>query len=304
MLTMEQAVALAVQHHPDAVADFSVRAAAVLPDPEFRFSTNSFAIDPDLGNMRNSASIRWRPPRPGEISFRRLVENRLAAAVRHAFRRTVLAGQRAQTAERTATVRRKMLDVIRRQIAAGLKESIDSDIAELALAAAEKQKLVRTVGPAAPRGARNQRYPWLTYVQVSRRLTTQQDAGFWSVQLGVNLPLFRSAAPAETRIAEARVTRCQREREALRGHRRAEAEETVEWMRVAAAELTHLDGIRRGPAARAVAHLQEALAAGRTDRLELLNAETRVLSLQDRWLQSRLEYAALEARLELAAGSP
>jgi outer membrane protein TolC len=278
-----------------------------------------------------------------------------------------LTGQRAELAARTVNLRREMLEVVRRQVASGLKPSIEADMAELAKGDAEVDhhrlsaqvetallglsrlinlqggsgftlvpSLSATSDPSFPPPeaslvaaramenhpglaaqaaacqsvdadravATNQRYPWLSSIQVSRRLSRPSDAGNWSVQVGVNLPLFRSPAAAAERIAAVRHQGCLLELEALRSRIRREAEESAEALRQAAGQLARLNALATETATRVLEQTRKALATGLADRFDLLTAEARQLSLRDRWFQHRLEYATLEQRLELAIGGP
>lgn len=384
VLTMDDAVRRAMETHPDlaasrasrAVARFHVQAARVLPAPEFRVSANNLAFDPDTAELRHSMSWRWSPPRPRAISLReglgqsrlaavdagiQLAEARVAAAVRHAYRRAALAAERATLARQAAGVRDQMVDVTRRQVASGLKEAVESDIALLAhadaqaesrraaaLAESELRRLTRLIDPAGAVSfilhplpaafdppdsqalveralrarpelaqaaatcresesaiaiAGNERYPWISFVQVTRRLGADTASrGPWGIQFGVDLPLFRTQARAEGKIAAATLDRCRLEELALRTRVRQEVQEAAEQIAVSSAELAKLEELVEGPAARALANIRAALAAGRADRLDALNAEARHLSLRDRWLDRRLAAAELEAKLELASG--
>jgi outer membrane protein TolC len=67
--------------------------------------------------------------------------------------------------------------------------------------------------------------------------------------------------------------------------------------------LGEIERLRAGAAERALERARGALASGRADRVDVANAEARVLGLQDRWLQRRLDYAALQAQLESAVGA-
>jgi outer membrane protein TolC len=357
------------------VATFQIQAARALPAPEFRMTFNNLSLDPDTADTRNSVAWRWSPPRPRELALkaqlararRRTVdaeiwatEARITAAVRDAYRRASLSAERSDLARQTTELRRQMLDVTRRQVSTGLKEGVEADLAELALAdaevalqrmtalaTAEKQRLARLLDPrgavvsalapveAAPTTDRrllveralrsrpelvraegscqeaasakalagNDRYPWISFAQVTRRLGADASSrGPWGLQFGVDLPLFRSAAQAEGRIATASVERCRLEEEALRARIRQEVEATAAQWDAAALELEKLERLIVGPSARAVLSTRAALAAGRADRVDLMTAEARQLSLRDRLLEKRWEMATLQAQLELATG--
>lgn len=150
--------------------------------------------------------------------------------------------------------------------------------------------------------ARHERYPWLSFAQVTHRTTPMIDRGAWGFQLGVELPLFRTAASAQARLAAAQRTRCELERQALQARIQAEVEERASALHDLRRELEELERLRAGPATRAATRLHTALAAGTADQVEVLNAEARLLNLRDRWLQKRLQYAAAEAQLEAALG--
>jgi len=382
---MELAVARVIEAHPDltaarasrAVAAFELRAARALPSPEFRITANNFTLDPEGLDLRNSIAWRWSPPRPRELSLKskvadarrravdadiRTAELRIAAAVRQSYRRAAIAQQRAELAARAVELRQSVLDVTRRQVATGLKEAVESDLAELAhadaesalqraqsAAALERRRLARHFDPSGAAGfslvpesvpapthtrdglveralqgrpelmhsaatceaaaeqltlAANGRYPWIKMAQVTRRLGSETTGrtGSWGFQVGIDLPVFRSAAHAETRIARAETERCRLEAQALRARIRREVEDAADQWQAALTELAKLDQLAAGPAARALEHTRAALAAGRADRAELLLAEARQLALRDRSLERRLDLAALEAQLELAAG--
>lgn len=384
ILTIEEAVARALETHPDlaalrasrAVALFQVQAARALPVPEFRVTMNNFSMDPEGLDLRNSIAWKWSPPRPRELSLKsraaearrraneaeiQLAEKRVGAAVRMAYRRASIAQERLQLAERAVQVRENVLAVTRRQVANGLKEAVETDLAELAFAegvairertnaaaAAEHRKLTRLLDPegrlrfslapeTTPAGrwegnelveralqsrpelwqigaacaqaeaavslAANGLYPWISSTQVTRRLGNDSGrTGSWGVQIGIELPLFRAPAQYEKRVASAAVSRCRLEERAARSRVKQEVEEAAAQWRAAMTEVEKLESLVTGPAARALDHVRAALAAGRADRAELLQAEVRQLTLRDRWLERRLDLTALELQLELAAG--
>ena len=384
LLTMEEAVRRALETHPEmaaarasrAVAAFQLQASRAWPVPEFRLTTNNLGADPETAEIRNSVAWRWSPPRPRELSFKariaearrttveaeiRAAEAKVAGAVRYAYRRAALAAEREEVAARTVTLRAQMLEVVRRQVATGLKERVEVDLAELAredadaqrqrasaTAALEMRRLARLIDPAgtipfalakvelgtgtgdrekwterafqrraelaqtagdceAAKAeaalARNGRYPWISFAQVTRRMGSGAlERGPWGFQAGIDLPLFRTAAQAEQRVATASAAKCQLELAALRDRVRREVEEAAMQLDAGVAELLRLEALLQGPATRALVSLRAALEAGRADRLEVLQAEARQLSLQERWLERRMEVAALESQLEQATG--
>ncbi len=383
VLTLEEAVARALVTNPElvavraarAVTAFQLQAARALPLPEVRVIANNFSLDPESSDLRNSMAFKWVPPRPGSIALKtrvvtakrtvvdseiRAAEERVAVAVRQAYRRAAVGEERLAVAGKLVELRRAALDVVRRQVANGLKEAVEADLAELAVfdaeaglakvrgvAESERRRLARLLEPsgtvtfslaleatvafrdvsglveralagradvaraAAACGqadasravARNELYPWLSTSQVTRRIGALSGrTGAWGFQVGVELPLFRSAARALYGMAGAEAERCRLEERAVRVRVRQEVEEAAALWSAAAAELEKLERLSSGPAARALAHTQAALAAGRADRADVLVAEARQLGLRDRWLEKRLELTGLEAQLELAAG--
>lgn len=380
-LTVEEAVAMALKNHPDAsavraarlVSSAQVEATRALPQPEVRMSFNNFGIDPETLEGRTNVGLRWSPPRPREMGLKKQVaqarqsgveasvrgfEATLAAETRMAFRRAAIAAERVRVAEQAAALRGKVLDVVKRQVAAGLKEATDADLAELtvadaevelrrvrAAAAAEKRVLLRWMAvdsdfalvsesglleapeavalrsePLTMRAellqaasackesellaslAHNQRYPWISFTQVTRRVSAIENRGPWSFQFGVDLPLFRTSAKAEWKIAEAQGVRCRAQQRALESQVRNEVAEAVAALEAARLELIELDRVRVGAAARALDRTRMALENGRADQMDVLLAEVRTVALRERWLERRMEYAQLEARLEQAVG--
>lgn len=383
VLTMEEAVSRALVTNPElaaarsarAVVAFQLQAARALPVPEVRAIANNFSVDPEASDLRNSVAFKWVPPRPGSIPMKtnvvmarravvdseiRAVEERVAVAVRQAYRRAAVAEERFLVGRRLVELRRAALEVTRRQVANGLKEAVEGDLAELAVydaeaaltrldgqAVAERRRLARHLEPsgtvqftlvaeartgrrdvsalveralavraevarasaacrqadAARAAAKNELYPWLSTLQVTRRIGALSGRpGAWGFQVGVELPLVRSAARAAFGIAGAEAERCRLEEQAVRVRVRQEVEEAAAMWTAGVAELEKLDGLANGPAARALAHMEAALAVGKADRAEVFVAEARVLGLRDRWLEKRLELTGLEAQLELAAG--
>ncbi|MFN7933061.1 MAG: TolC family protein [Bryobacteraceae bacterium] len=376
-LTLEEAVAMALKNHPDAavaraarnVAAAQTGAAQALPQPEFRVSFNNFAIDPELLEARSNLAIRWSPPRPRELSLKKQIaqtrqssveasiqgfEARLAAETRHAFRRATLAAERVRISEQALALRARVLEVVKRQVAAGLKEATEADLAELTVtdaetelrrlrntAAAESRALHRYIGAAPvslipednllrnpapvthhfdPQAraelqqaaascresdllasiARNQRYPWISFTQVTRRVSAVENRGPWSFQFGVDLPLFRTAAKAEQKIAVAQAARCRTQQQALESQIRNEVSEALAALEASRLDLIEVDRIRSGVATKALERSKLALASGRADQVEVLLAEARTVALHDRWLERRLEYARLQAQYEHA----
>lgn len=386
LLTEDEAVQLALKRNPDStaarasesVAAAGTEIAKVLRQPEFRFSRNNLGLDPETLEARTTVGLRWSPPRPRELSLKMAaalamrdgvraeiqgVESKLAAEVRLAFRRAAIARERARLAREAANLHQALLETVRRQAEAGIKDMGEADQAELSLADAtaavrraslqaemERRKLAGLIDPANPpdvqpaadqtllknpaaiidreeakaralrlradvgqldsicrqaeaaeRLARNQRYPWLSFLQVTRRTTELPGAGAWGYQFGIDLPLFRSAAKAEAGVAAAQRARCQLRQQALRAQVAREVDEAASSLEAAAADLIEIDRLYTGPATRALERTRTALENGRADKADLVAAEVRRLDLRHRWLERRMEYALLEAEFETAA---
>jgi outer membrane protein TolC len=386
-LTIDEAVQRALRNNPGVsvarasllVAAAETAAARALPSPEFRVSTGSFDADPETVKERTTVGLRYSPPRPRELALVhaiakareqaaqseiRVAEDRVASSVRLAFRRAVMAQNRAVVAARLVELRKDKRRTLLRQVSAGLKESDEKDLADLdvdeadnalrravALAKIEKRKLETLVEPTGTldedlamdpdllsvpvsftadgelleralnrraelevvqatcseyeleqKLAKNERYPWISFVEVSHRVTYLPERGPWGWKFGVDLPFFRSAAAAEVKIAAAREARCRTQQKALATTIRIEVETAIANLEALRSELVDIDRLRSGPAERAFQRAQVALKAGRADHIDVFNAEARLLTIQDRWLERRLQYLDLESQLEAAVG--
>jgi cobalt-zinc-cadmium efflux system outer membrane protein len=386
-LTAEQAVALALRTHPDLLAargsapaaGAQLRAAAALPSPELRVSSSNLSLDEETLEIRTNFGLRWSPPRPREMNLKqrlararlagveaevRSAETRLAASVRLAYRRAALAEERVRIARQALELRRRMTGVVRKQVAAGLKEAGEIDLAALAeaeaaldldraeaLTASEKLALAGLIGfsasddlnlapePALFRSpaillsrqeltavaldrnaglhkaaaacsqakaaedlSRSLRYPWISFVQVTRRLEDIPGRGSWGFQVGIDLPIFRTAPAVQPAVVAAETRRCLLDERALRSSIAREIDSTVASLEAGARELVELERLQSGLAAQALERARSALDSGRADRVDVLVAEVRCVTLRDRWLERRMEYARLEAHLEIFAG--
>jgi outer membrane protein TolC len=150
--------------------------------------------------------------------------------------------------------------------------------------------------------ARRERYPWLSFVQVTRRTGRLENLPGWSFQVGVELPVFRWRASA-LEGARAELVRRSLERSAAEKSIAAEVEELRLRMEAAAAELTgHQAEMQR--LVRAHAELARAeLAAGKSDLVETLLAGLREVAARQAYVEKLMEFRALEIGLEQAVGS-
>jgi len=152
--------------------------------------------------------------------------------------------------------------------------------------------------------AKNERYPWISFLEVSHRVTYLPERGPWGWKFGVDLPLFRSSATAEVRVAAAREARCRTQHKAMSTTIRNEVQTALANLEALRSELADVERLRSGPAERALQRAQLALKAGRADQVEVFDAEARLLLFQDRWFERRLQYVDLESELEQALGGP
>jgi outer membrane protein TolC len=150
--------------------------------------------------------------------------------------------------------------------------------------------------------AKNQRYPWISFVEVSHRVTYLPERGPWGWKFGVDLPFFRSSAAADAKVADAREARCRVQRQALKATIRGEVESAIANLEAVRNELVDIERLRSGPAERAFQRAQVALKAGRADQIDVFDTEARLLAIQDRWLERRSQYVDLESQLEAAIG--
>lgn len=388
-LARQQSQDLAAARTRAGAATAQIAVARAVAPPVFRWASQNLGYDLDRLDYRANAGVQWSPPRPGEWRAKtagaaaharevaaqiRSIESRVAAEARLAFRRLAIGEERLRLVRQWADQHAERLSVVRRQVAAGIKEPADADVAELALAEAEAecQQALRQVGleraalarligwppdavaidpvamdsvatnsaasgpgelegesrPAADRIAdairqRSEthqwqaacdqaaasetlaslrRYPWLSSVQVNRRMLFSNAAPSWGIQFGVELPLFRSPAVAEWKAAGTTRQSCAAQLLAATEAIRREVTAALDAVAASSSGLADLQRLYQGPGARIVQRLRDALAAGRSDLSEVLAAEARQSALRERWLARRLDHAKLEYQLEIALG--
>jgi outer membrane protein TolC len=390
LLTLDEAIARARRYHAGApiakvqagIAAALTSQAAAWNQPELRVSGNNLVLDPTALEGRTNIAVRWSPPRPGErrhriaaaeagekavVASERESLRLLDAETRLAFARASLSAQRTSRAESIVNLHSQALEVVRRQVAEGLKDALAEDAARLSLAdaqaglrrtRAQQQRDLRALAwlvspdgavdfqlapapdllatPTPPsqqqsdianralllRSDRTQqelacqqakekealessrRYPWFNFVQLSRRVADSGSGGAWGLQVGLDIPIFPGSASAPARLAAAESAACRVQSESLDRRIRRESLDAASELAPAAAELQELHALRTGLAADALARTQRALAAGRADRIAVLDAQIRIEQMHDRFLAARIDYAVAEARLEAAAGRP
>lgn len=148
---------------------------------------------------------------------------------------------------------------------------------------------------------RRQRYPWFSFLQLSREFDFRNGNEFWGFRFGLDLPVFKWRS-GTLRRPEADLERCQLELEAARRRVALEVEERLAGLRARGAELElYLRELE--PAARRVVEVaSQAVAAGQADELEKLSAEARRIQHRQAYLGKLLDYRRMEIELELALG--
>lgn len=148
---------------------------------------------------------------------------------------------------------------------------------------------------------RRQRYPWFSFLQVSREFGFRNAAEVWGFRFGIDLPVFKWSSGMLAR-PQADLERCQLELEAARGRVALEIEEVLAGLRERGAELELYLKETRPAADRVVEVAAQAVAAGQAEELERLSAEARRLQHRQAYLARLLEYRRLEIELDLALG--
>lgn len=137
------------------VAEGAVAEARTMPDPELR--TGRFDFENDRAGVWSqdySLALRWSPPRPwerglkgsqawgkvseaeGEIAS---AEQQLAAEVRLLHMSIVFLDEQIKLADASLKLREQIVDFVASQVNAGVKNALDQNLAELALADARSQ---------------------------------------------------------------------------------------------------------------------------------------------------------------------
>jgi outer membrane protein, heavy metal efflux system len=149
--------------------------------------------------------------------------------------------------------------------------------------------------------ASKERYPWLSFVQLSRDFGGSTRSNTWGLRFGIDLPIFKwSGATVGAPAAEAE--QCRMEIEAARSGITVQVEESVERLRSSASDLDYYRQSVQPLSQRAVDLTQQAVEAGQADLLQRLTAEARSLSHQQTFLAKLLDYRTLEIELDQALG--
>jgi outer membrane protein TolC len=149
--------------------------------------------------------------------------------------------------------------------------------------------------------AKKERYPWLSFVQLSRDFGGPTRSNTWGLRLGIDLPIFKwGGATVDAPAAEAE--QCRLEIEAARSEITRQVEESAERLRSAASDLEYYRQSVQPLSERAVELTRHAVEAGQADLLQRLTAEARSLGHQQTYLAKLLDYRTLEIELDQALG--
>ncbi len=151
------------------------------------------------------------------------------------------------------------------------------------------------------KAAGRERYPWLSFVQVNRRLAGVDDPASWGFQLGVEIPVFRWRSDT-LQASAAEVAQCRLQQQAVKASIGAEIDELRLRLESAAREL---DAYREqmGPLAdRSLERSRAALTEGQADAVEPLLAQARQLGVRLAYVSKLMDVRALEIGLEQAIG--
>jgi outer membrane protein TolC len=149
---------------------------------------------------------------------------------------------------------------------------------------------------------KRERYPWFSFVQMSREFGGGFGSHAWGFRLGIDLPIFKWTRGVVQGPA-AEVEQCGLELEAMKRKISLEVEELVERLRSRFGELERYQKIIAPLAGRAVELTNVALAAGQGEMLQRLTAEARRVSGQQIYLSKLLNYRRLEIELDQALGN-
>jgi outer membrane protein, heavy metal efflux system len=162
-ISAREAVALALARNRQllafrkarAVAKGAVSEAKALPDPELRTGRFDFENDQaSVWSQNYSLALRWSPPRPWERGLKgnqalgkvsevegdiASSEQRLAAEVRLLHMSAVFLDEQIKLADASLKLRERIVEFVAAQVGAGVKNALDQNIAELALADARSQ---------------------------------------------------------------------------------------------------------------------------------------------------------------------
>jgi cobalt-zinc-cadmium efflux system outer membrane protein len=149
--------------------------------------------------------------------------------------------------------------------------------------------------------ASRERYPWFSFVQISRRAAVGEDPASWGFQWGVNLPLFNWRG-GELQASSADLAQCRLQQQAVKAGIAAEIDELRLRLELAAKELEAQAQAMGPDSERSIERARAALAEGQADATEPLLAQARQLAARLSYVTKLMDVRALEIALEQAAG--
>ncbi|MFB3776655.1 MAG: TolC family protein [Bryobacteraceae bacterium] len=149
---------------------------------------------------------------------------------------------------------------------------------------------------------KQERYPWLSFAQVSRELGGPGNLNTWGVRVGIDLPVFKWTS-ALLQGPKAELDQCRTEVEAERTRIGLEVEELLERLRARSRELEYLRENVEPVFAQAVEQAERAIAVGQADQERRLAAEARLLAQRQSQLSRLHDYRRLEIELDQALGA-
>jgi outer membrane protein TolC len=145
------------------------------------------------------------------------------------------------------------------------------------------------------------RYPWFSFLQVSRDLGGPRAPNAWGFRFGVDLPVFRWKRE-DLLAPRAGLEQCRAETAAERNRISAEVDDALERLRASADRLAFQAKTVDSLLPKAVEAAEAAVAAGESDMLPRYAAEARRLTREQARLTQLRDYRRLEIELALAMG--
>jgi cobalt-zinc-cadmium efflux system outer membrane protein len=149
---------------------------------------------------------------------------------------------------------------------------------------------------------KRERYPWLSFVQVSREFRRGDGSDAWGFRFGLDLPISKWRRGI-FQTPSAKLEQCRSEIGATKARISLEVGQLLERLRSGAEDLEYYRQKIEPLAARAVELSELAVAAGRADLRQRLTEEAQRLSQRRTYLTKLLDYRRLEIELDQALGN-
>ena len=154
----------------------------------------------------------------------------------------------------------------------------------------------------ASKAARRERYPWISFTQINRRLGAADDPSAWGFQVGVEIPVFRWRSDA-LEATSAALSQCRLEQQALKAAIASEIDELRLRLESAQGELQHYVRASGSLSDRNVELSRAALSEGQVDAVEPLLAQARQMSAKLAYVTKLMDVREIEAALTQATGA-